>query len=415
MRLTPEEQHWLAGEAGPGLRKAIEIVVALGKIYGAEDTVPVESVQIAGVSYKNLGDAGLAFLHEWAAEGGHVRVPAYLNPAGMDLHDWRKLGIAEDFAHRQLDVIEALSRMGAVPACSCTPYFIGVRPALDEHIAWSESSAVSYANSVLGARTNREGGPSALAAAIIGRTARYGLHLPENRRADTLLEVHCPVESEADFGALGYLIGKQVGNAVPYFRGLSIAPFEQHIPANTDTHLRALGAAMAASGAVALYHIEGVTPESCRDNMLREDARTLRIDSLEAGYAALNSTPLAQVDLVSVGCPHASRDELLEIADRLRGKRVTTRLWVTTARATKEAVPHAVEIIEQAGGLVVADTCLVVAPIEALGIRRLATNSAKAAFYAPGHSRVDVRFGTLAQCLETAVTGRWPGGPAEVR
>ena len=230
-----------------------------------------------------------------------------------------------------------------------------------------------------------------------------------------VIDVNCPVESESDYGALGYLVGQQIGKAIPCFRGLDVAPFGQTVPAHTETNLRALGAAMAASGAVALYHVEGVTPESRRGDVVREDAHVLRIESLQAGYSALNTTPLAEVDLVSVGCPHASRDEILDIAERLRGKRVATRLWVTTARATKEAVPEAVELIEQAGGLVVADTCLVVAPIESLGIRRLATNSAKAAFYTPGHSHVNVRFGTLAQCLETAVSGRWPGSESTVR
>lgn len=410
MKLTSEEQAWLAGEGGPGQRKAMEIIVALGTIYGAADTVPVRSVQVAGVSYKNLGEAGLEFLREWAAQGGKVRVPALLNPAGMDLVDWRRLGISEKFASQQLAVIDALKAMGANPTCSCTPYFIGPLPGFGESVAWSESSAVSYANSVLGARTNREGGPSALAAAITGRTARYGLHLEENRLADVLVEVRCPVDSEADYGALGYMVGKRLAQGVPCFRGLMVEPYERAIPpAAVEVGLRALGAAMAASGAVALYHIEGVTPEARGANVLRQGARRLTIDSLIEGYAALNTTPLTDIELVSIGCPHASAHELEEIASLLQGKRVATRLWVTTARLTKTMVPHAVEAIERAGGLVVSDTCLVVAPIEELGIRRLATNSAKAAFYAPSHSHMDVRFGTLGQCLAAAITGRWPG------
>ena len=410
MKLTPEEESWLAGEGGPALRKAMEIVLALGKIYDAADTVPVRSAQIAGVSYKNLGEAGLEFLQEWARQGARVRVPALMNPAGMDLLDWRRLGVPEEFAHRQLEVVVALSTMGIAPACSCTPYLVGQRPAFGENVAWSESSAVSYANSVLGARTNREGGPSALAAAITGRTARYGLHLDENRLADTLVEVHCPVESEADYGVLGYLVGKRIGQGIPCFRGLQIEPYEGTAPPPAaENCLRALGAAMAASGAVALYHIEGVTPEARQAVALKQDARRRTIDSLAEGYAALNTTPLADIDLVSIGCPHASTHDITEIAHRLGGRETATRLWVTTARATKDRVPAAVQLIESAGGIVVADTCLVVAPIEAMNVHRLATNSAKAAFYAPGHSRVDVRFGSLEQCLAAALTGRWPG------
>jgi predicted aconitase len=409
LKLTSEEQAWLGGESGPGLRRAMEIIVALGDIYGAADTVAVSSAQIAGVSYKNLGEAGLEFLQEWAGQGARVRVPAYLNPAGMDLQDWKKMGISPEFAGRQIAVIDALTAFGATPACSCTPYLITRRPDFGENLAWSESSAVSYANSVLGARTNREGGPSALAAALTGRTARYGLHLVENRTADVLVEVRCPVVTEADFGSLGYLVGRQVGQSVPYFRGLMLQPFDRKVPPEVDSNLRALGPAMAAGGAVALYHIEGVTPEAQGRNVLRKDARRITIDNLAEGYAALNTTPLADIDLVSIGCPHASADELQGIAALVRARRLKTRLWITTARLVKAQVPAAVADIEAAGGVVIADTCLVVAPVEELGVHHLATNSAKAAFYAPSHSGLEVRFGTLGQCLTAAITGRWPG------
>jgi predicted aconitase len=401
MHLTLEEKAMLAGDFGPGIKKAVEIIVALGKIYGARELVPVRSVQVAGVSYKNLGDAGLEFLREWAGQGVQVRVPTTLNPAGMDLARWRELGISEEFARKQMAVIEAFEAMGIVPSCSCTPYLTGNLPAFGQHIAWSESSAVSFANSVLGARTNREGGPSALAAAITGRTARYGLHLDENRRATHVIEVRCPVTSEADFGALGYLVGRRVKNGVPYFKGLRD---------RGQGILKALGAAMAASGAVALYHVEGVTPEARAGDVVAAGAETVVIDSLDEGYAALNS-PVDQIDLVSIGCPHASLVEIEEVARWLEGKRVKAKLWITTARETRERAQEKglVERIEAAGGRVVADTCLVVAPIEELGLRSMATNSAKAAFYAPTHSGLEVRFGRLEQCLEAAVTGKWSG------
>jgi len=414
MYLTSEEKAMLAGDLGPGVKRAMEIVVALGKIYGAQELVPVQSVQVAGVSYKNLGDAGLEFLHEWAGQGARVRVPTTLNPAGMDLTHWRELGISEEFARKQMAAIEAFEAMGIAPSCSCTPYLTGNLPALGQHIAWSESSAVSLANSVLGARTNREGGPSALAAAVTGRTARYGLHLDENRRETHIIEVLCPVTSEADFGALGYLVGKRVKNGVPYFKGLG--DVRQGVRDKGQGMLKALGAAMAASGAVALYHVEGVTPEAQAGGVVRAETETVVIDSLDEGYAALNSptgfnATQDEIDLVSIGCPHASLSEIEEVARWLAGKRVKAKLWVTTARETRERAQEKglVELIEAAGGRVVADTCLVVAPIEELGLRSMATNSAKAAFYAPTHSGLAVRFGRLEQCLEAAVTGRWPG------
>jgi predicted aconitase len=459
MYLTPEEKAMLAGDFGPGVKRAMEIIVALGKIYGAQELVPVQSVQVAGVSYKNLGDAGLEFLHEWARQGAQVRVPTTLNPAGMDLIHWREMGISEEFARKQMAVIKAFKAMGIVPSCSCTPYLTGNLPAFGQHIAWSESSAVSFANSVLGARTNREGGPSALAAAVTGRTARYGLHLDENRRATHIIDVRCTVTSEADFGALGYLVGRRVKNGVPYFKGLSksqialagrqssapdadfslralnrnlleLGDRRQGIGSEGQGILKALGAAMAASGAVALYHVEGVTPVSVRSATQRKRARigdivaaeaeTVIVDSLDEGYAALNSpigfdtllnSTQGEIDLVSIGCPHASLVEIEEVAHWLEGKRVKARLWITTAQEIREQAQEKglVELIETAGGRVVADTCLVVAPIEELGLRSMATNSAKAAFYAPTHSGLMVRFGRLEQCLEAAVTGRWPG------
>lgn len=425
MRLTAEERAMLAGEAGPAAQKAMQIIVALAEVYDAAALVPVASAQVAGISYKNLGDAGLEFLEEWAAQGARVRVPAFMNPAGMDLQRWREMGIAPEFARQQERVIAALTTMGVEPTCTCTPYLVGYAPHAGEHLAWSESSAVSYANSVLAARSNREGGPSALAAAITGRTAAYGLHVTANRRATHWVEVRCPLQSEADYGALGYLVGRQVSDGVPYFRlseprSLPEAGFRAR-----QENLMALGAAMGASGAVALYHIEGVTPEAAAARAERGDAPsaysgtqsaapgslpTIVIESLAEGYAALDS-PLDEVDFVSLGCPHSTLADIERVAQLLEGKQVRVTLWITTSRGVRQAAERAglVARIEGAGARVFADTCLVVAPVEEMGFKAMATNSAKAAFYAPMHSGLPRRFGTLEQCMAAALTGRWAG------
>jgi predicted aconitase len=428
MRLTDEEQAMLAGDAGPGVQKAMEILTALGKIYGAEDLVPVTSVQVAGVSYKNLGDAGLEFLTEWAAQGARVRVPTTLNPAGLDLERWGELGFDANFADRQARIIQAFSAMGIRATCTCTPYFVGNLPARGDHIAWAESSAVSFANSVLGAHTNREGGPSALAAAITGRTPRFGLHLGENRRAHLVVEVRCPLGSSADFGALGTQVGRVARNRVPYFRGiqaseLQVTSYELPVPGfhRRDQSseligpidlLKALGAAMAASGAVALYHIEGVTPESREPDIILPDAETLVVESLDEGYAALSSGGDDKIDLVWIGCPHASLQELAQVIELLAGRRVRTALWVTMAREVRVEAERAgmVAELEGLGGQVVADTCLVVAPVRELGFQRMATPSGKGAYYAPSHSGLGVRYGPLEACIEAAVTGEWRMG-----
>jgi predicted aconitase len=402
LKLTTEEQAMLGGDLGPGVRKAMEIVVAMGRIYGARQLVRVGSVQVAGVSFRNLGEAGLEFLDEWADQGAQVRVPTTLNPAGIDLEAWRELGFSESFARRQQAVIEAFRRLGVRTTCTCTPYLVGNVPQVGEHVAWAESSAVSYANSVLGARSNREGGPSALAAAITGRTGAYGLHMDENRRPTLHVTVRCPMHTLSDFGALGHWVGKAACNGVPYF------VFEGAKDAWSREALKALGAAMAASGAVALYHVAGVTPEADRFDAPGSDRETLSVDNLRPAYVALNSD-VSRIDLAWFGCPHASIEEITRIVGLLRGRQVQAALWITTAREMREQAraDGLVAAVEASGGRVVADMCVVVAPMQELGFRTLATPSAKGATYVPSHTGLQVRYGTVEQCVEAAVTGIW--------
>ncbi len=411
MNLTADDCALLSGQAGPAVQRAMQIIVTLGRIYEADRLVPVGSVQVAGVSYRNLGDAGLEFLRDWAAQGAAVRVPTTLNPAGMDLQAWRRMGISEAFAAKQVETVAIYESMGVRPTCTCTPYLVGNVPAYGEHIAWSESSAVVFANSVLGARTNREGGPSALAAAISGRTAAYGFHLDAQRRATHHVRVRCPVRTAHEYAALGYLVGHLVGDGVPYLAGLDLAPIDlAHLDAWDDRldALKLMGAAMAASGAVALYHIGGVTPEARQRSDLLDAATPVDIDSLQPALSALN-TPVTDIDLVAIGCPHASMVELRHIADALQGRRVRTALWITTSRQVREEGQSLglVQAIESAGGQVVADGCVIVAPMSDLAYRTLATNSAKMATYAWSHAGLRARFGSLESCLRAALTGCW--------
>jgi len=237
----------LDGEEGYAVRKSMEILVALGDIFGAESLIKVGSVQVAGVSYHNLGDAGLEFLNELAKDG-RVRVLTTLNPAGMDLENWRQLGISEEFAMKQNQVIDAFESMGILISCTCTPYLIGNLPRYGEHIAWSESSAVTFANSVLGAKTNREGGPSALAAAFVGKTPNYGLHLDENRIPDVHVKVEADLKKLSDWGALGYAIGKKAENKIPFITGIK--------EAETDD-LKSFCASVVTYGAKPLFYLKG--------------------------------------------------------------------------------------------------------------------------------------------------------------
>jgi len=381
----------LSGDYGEVVERSFRLLLRLGEIYGADRMIPVGSVQVAGVSYKSIGDPGLEFLEDIAEKGAKVRVPTTLNPPGMDLEDWKELGFPEDFAEKQLRIIDTFKKMGIMMTATCTPYLVGNLPRFGEHIAWSESSAVSFANSVIGARTNREGGPSALAAALCGVTPNYGLHLDENRRPSFLVKVDAELKSNSDFGAMGYHVGKIVKDKVPYFHGIKGVNIDQ---------LKALGAAMAASGAVALYHIEGLTPEAGFMDLSGLETIEVGERELREAYEKLNTGN--DPDIIILGCPHASLKEIATLACKLEGKRLRKPLWICTSRVTKEAATKMgfTELIERAGGKVVADTCTVVSPIERMGYKTVGVDSGKAANYLPGFCKQQVVFKSLDDLLE---------------
>ncbi|BAW30783.1 MAG TPA: aconitase X catalytic domain-containing protein [Methanothermobacter sp.] len=382
MYLTATEEKMYDGEYGEAVEKSMKILVALGDIYGAEKMVKISSAQISGVSYKTIGDAGLEYLEELSRDpSARVKVQSSLNPAGMDLNKWRELGFSREFADRQYRIIDAYMRMDVMNTCTCTPYLIGNIPTSGSHVAWSESSAVVYANSVLGARTNREGGPGALAAAICGRTPAYGYHLDENRIANILVKVEEPIEGY-EYGVLGHFIGKSVGEGVPCFQ----------LPGRPSSdEFKSLGAALASSGAIALYYVEGLTRDG--DGYEFEDKISVDgtvIKDLKDELSTTNDKP----DLVCVGCPHCSLNEIRALAHYLRGGKVSCDLWVCTSYALKAAADRMgyTGLIEDSGGVLVSDTCMVVSPVEDLGFEVIGVDSAKAANYIPGMCGVDVVF-----------------------
>jgi predicted aconitase len=386
MYLTPQEEKMEAGEYGPAVQKSMEILIALGNIYNAERMVDITSAQISGVSYKTIGDAGLEFLEDMAKDA-RIIVPSTLNPAGVDLDRWKELGFSEEFTKRQLKIIEAYREMDITTTCTCAPYLVGNVPMKGDHVAWSESSAVAYVNSVIGARTNREGGPGALSAAICGKTPEYGYHLEEERKANLIVEVETEIKG-ADYGAIGYLVGKAVGDGVPYFR------FKN--PSKRD-NLKSLGAALASSGAVALYHVEKLTPEYefALEGLQSSDLERISIDRSEINEIREKiSTTSGKPDLICLGCPHASIEEIRKVADEVVGKQLKNELWVCTSISVKAAADRMgyTNIIEKAGGKLVCDTCMVVAPIEELGFKVIGVDSAKAANYIPSMCGLDVVF-----------------------
>ena len=388
----------MQGDNGPVKQKAMEILVALGEIFNADKLIDVESAQISGVSYKTIGDAGLHWVESMLSE--KVVIPSTLNPTGIDLRLWRQMGIAEEFAGKQMQIINAYSKLGVKTLCSCTPYLSGYSPKFKDHIAWSESSAVCYANSILGARTNREGGPSALASALIGKTANYGYHLDENRQPTMCIDLDVHLHEESDFSALGISIGKKVNNGVPYFTGIKNPSVDS---------LKSLAAALAASGGVALYHVESVTPESNSIKVGGIETISFTSDELVSSYDSLSTIQSGPVDLVTIGCPHASLSEMKKIATLVKGKKIAknTKFWIFTSVGVKlmaERFGYLRDIVK-AGGEVYTDCCMVVAPIEQLDFKTMAVNSGKAAVYSPSASNVEVVFGTTGRCVDIAVKG----------
>lgn len=396
--LTSQQQAMLDGADGKAAQKAMQILLALAKIYQAEELLPVSSVQIAGVSYDNLGEAGLEYLTEIADTGGRVKVFTTLNPAGMDRENWQALGIPPDFARQQIRVLDAFARMGVVTTCTCTPYLVGNLPVFGEHIAWSESSAVCYANAVLGARTNREGGPSALAAALTGFTPAYGMHLDENRKPTLAVQVNAAIQGTQAFGALGVSISRKIGHLaekpVVWIEGVPSASLEE---------LKSFCASLATYAGAAMFHIPGITPGS---SCYTRPAEGISIsgDELEEAYEDLNTPQDAPVDFVSLGCPHLNLPEIGHIARMLAGKKVTKEFWITTSRPVKQMADQMgyTKIIEESGAVFATDTCCVVAPIKGR-FKRMATDSAKACYYASGKNQMDTVFLPFDEVIREAL------------
>src|SRR5208337_700186 len=397
MYLTEKEQRMLDGAEGYAVQKSMEILVALGEIYGAKSLIDVRSVQVSGVSYNNLGDAGLEFLDELARDG-KVRVLTTLNPAGMDLENWLNLGISPDFAEKQNLVIKAFEKMGILVSCTCTPYLIGNLPLYGEHIAWSESSAVTFANSVIGAKTNKEGGPSALAAAFVGKTPCYGLHLDENRVPDVHVHVRANLSKLSDWGALGYVIGMKAENKIPYITGIKATDLDE---------LKSFCASVVTYGAKPLFYIKRITPASEQQTIPKTTVIIEQAD-IKNAYDKINDQ-VTDIELVCVGCPHCSINEISKVAELVKGKKVAkdTEFWVATSRSVKQLADKSgfTRVIEAAGGKFACDTCMAVAPLKGR-FRSLATTSAKGCFYSR-QNLMKTKMGSIEECVQAAVTGKW--------
>jgi len=374
MHLTREEEKVYDGEYGWAYQVAMKILVRLGELFGATLLIPVTSAHISGVSYKTLGDAPLDFFEALVEAGGKARVPSTINPSSLD-SEYLAKRFPEECRERQSRITNLYKDMGMTPALTCTPYYIH-KPQPGSHLAWAESSATVYANSVLGAWTNREGAPSALAAALTGKTPNYGVHQAENRRPNLLVKVESTPRNEAEFGALGIHVGKLLKDEVPIFEGLR---------GYTNDGLKQLGAGLASSGMTTMFH--------CQERSVKGELETISVETRDIEKTIRNlSTASDSPDLIFIGCPHCSLAEIKEVAQALKGKRVKkgTELWVCTSSYVKKMAQEYVDVIEGAGGQVLCDTCAVVTWVKKLGFNTMMTNSAKTAYYAPTFNRVDV-------------------------
>jgi hypothetical protein len=425
MILANDEKAMLDGGDGVAKQKAMELLVRYATALGAERFVDTKN--IAGVPgsstlflqkyfEEHAGNGGFeAVFSLYDLDAGEVMsVPAATGncchlQGGMDLAHWADLGMSrEAMQHQRADEAE-LARHGVQIMKTCTPYLAGNLPLRGEHCAWMESSAVVYCNSVIGARTNTEGRESTSAAMLTGKIPDWGFHRDEYRHATHLIEVETPVESVMDWGMLGYFIGGVVEEAIPVLTGA--------IRQADPLRHKHFGAAAASSGGVEMYHIVGVTPEAPNlETALdaRKPAVTIKYGAGERRrvYETLNANGRdTNVDYVMLGCPHASIEQFRDVARMLDGKRIKTHLWMFTSRAVKTVADMSgfTRQIEDAGGLVMTDTCSAIARAVPQGTKVVALDSAKQTHYLPARAPVEAWFGSTEECIHAALTGHWTG------
>jgi predicted aconitase len=410
IELTPEERDIAGGARGAAAAMAMRILAEMGRLLGADRLIPIASAHIDGCLYH--GDSGVHFAERLVEGGGKVAVPTTLNVGALDLLHPGRVTAAPERRAMMLRLMRAYEALACRPTWTCAPYQAGHRPEAGSDVAWGESNAVAFCNSVLGARTNRYGDFLDICAAIAARAPRYGLHLPENRRARVVVDTASlsPAlrDSEVFFPVLGAWLGAELGTTVAVIDGLP--------ESTSEDRLKALGAAAASSGAVGLFHVAGVTPEApdvaaALGGVPPERTIRLTPEMVRAARDRLSTISGAQIDAVALGSPHFSLDEVAELERRLGGRRAAVPIYVCTGRHVVRELEGNGRLkgLEDSGVTVVADTCVVVTPIlpeAAGGTRVLMTNSGKFAHYGPANTGYEALYGSLADCVESAVAGR---------
>ena len=399
----------LNGDRGRAPQLAMSIVVRMAEVYGAAALMDISQAHIDSTIY--LGDATLEFAERLAAMGARVAVPTSLNVSGVDECGWKDWAVSPEWAAKAARQMLAYERMGARPTWTCAPYQTEMRPQFGQQIAWGESNAIAFANSVIGARTERYPDLLDICCAITGRVPAIGLHLTSQRAGELLLRLAgiAPALQRDDqfFAVLGHLVGKLSGDLIPVIQGIEVTPAEDE--------LKAFAAAAASSGRVALFHMIGVTPEAPTLDAAFQGRPAgkvvdITLAALRDARAELTTADGRELDMVILGSPHFSLAEFSLLAPLVRGcrKHARVRFLVTSSRLMKQRAAEA-GVLEPAlafGAEITLDTCILASPMLPPEIKTLMTNSAKYAYYAPSLLNTRVTFGSLADCVRSAIEGR---------
>jgi cis-L-3-hydroxyproline dehydratase len=409
MLLTDKDRKMLSGEKGPAPQLAMSILVRMADVYGAATLMDITQAHIDSTIY--LGDATLEFAERLASLGAKVAVPTSLNVSGVDECGWKEWAVTPEWAAKAARQMLAYEKMGAVPTWTCAPYQTAMRPVFGQQIAWGESNAIAFANSVIGARTERYPDLLDVCCAITGRVPAVGLHLTENRAGQMLFQlVDVPIALQQDdqfFAVLGHYIGQLAEDRIPVVDGVTAKPSEDQ--------LKAFSAAVASSGRVALFHIVGVTPEAptldaAFQGRAPEQTMKISVAALRAARRELTTADGSELDMVILGSPHFSVAEFKLLAPLVAGRRAHPRVkfLVTSSRLMKELAAEAGVLapIVDFGAQITLDTCILASPMLPASIKTLMTNSAKYAYYAPSLLNTRVTFGSLADCVRSAIEGR---------
>ena len=409
LELTERDQALAAGELGQAAELAMSILLRMARIQGAERLLSIEGAHIDSTLY--MGQATLEFAERLANLGAKVSVPTTLNVSGVDVASWHDWAVPAEWAEQARRQMVAYQSMGAEPTWTCAPYQTKFKPSFGQQIAWGESNAIVFANSVIGARTERYPDLLDICGAITGRVPAVGLHLKQNRLGEVLLQLEDIPEAlqaaDSFYPVLGHLMGKLAGVRIPVIDGLTVTP--------TEDQLKALGAAAASSGSVAMFHWVGVTPEA-PDLETALGARQpvnferINMERLQEARAELTTHEGAQLDMVVLGSPHFSIQEFAQLAPMLEGEQRApdVEFLVTSSRAMAALAEKAgfLQSLREFGGKVTLDTCILTTPMLPDDISILMTNSAKYAYYAPGLLGTQVVFGSTQDCVRSAVEGR---------